>query len=155
MTAAFDTTARQAWMGLLARAIPARLEQLFPDLPPHDMLRPPEVGAVMVQGRAGGTGQPFNLGEVTVTRCALRLASGAVGHAHVQGRDKTHATQAAIVDAVMQGPGAGGMLGVLATLAAEEAQTRLQRAEKAAATKVEFFTVARESGVPGDEEDGE
>lgn len=144
MTAAFDTTSRQAWMGLLARAIPARLEQLFPDLPPHDMLRPPEVGAVMVQGRAGGTGQPFNLGEVTVTRCALRLASGAVGHAHVQGRDKAHATRAAVLDALLQTDAAAPLrASVLAPLEAEETARRATRAAKAAATRVEFFTLVR------------
>ena len=144
MTAAFHTTARQAWMGLLARAMPARLAQLFPDLPPHDMLRPPEVGAVMVQGRTGGSGQPFNLGEVTVTRCALRLASGAVGHAHVQGRDKAHATRAAVLDALLQTEAAPPLRAtVLAPLEAEEVARRTARAAKAAATRVEFFTLVR------------
>ena len=100
MTEPAEIAARKAWMGLLARAKPDRLAQLFPELPPHDMLRPPEIGAVMVRGRTGATGQPFNLGEMTVTRCALRLASGAVGHAHVQGRDKAHATRAAVLDAL-------------------------------------------------------
>ena len=90
-------------MGLLARAKPQRLAELFPDLPPHELLRAPEIGAVMVRGRIGGSGQPFNLGEMTVTRCALRLASGAVGHGHVQGRDKDHARRAAVLDALMQG----------------------------------------------------
>lgn len=144
MTAAFDTAERQAWMGLLARAIPERLAQLFPDLPAHDMLRPPEVGAVMVQGRTGGTGQPFNLGEVTVTRCALRLASGAVGHAHVQGRNKDHATRAAILDALLQTDAAAPVrANVLALLEAEETARRSARAAKAAATRVEFFTLVR------------
>ena len=108
------------------------------------MLRPPEVGAVMVQGRTGGTGQPFNLGEVTVTRCALRLASGAVGHAHVQGRDKDHATRAAILDALLQTDAAAPVrANVLALLEAEETARRSARAAKAAATRVEFFTLVR------------
>lgn len=144
MTDLIETTARQAWMGLLARAKPARLAQLFPDLPPHDLLRPPEIGAVMVQGRSGGTGQPFNLGEVTVTRCALRLTSGAVGHAHVQGRDKAHATRAAVLDALLQTETADTLrAGVLTPLEAEEAAHRATRAAKAAATRVEFFTLVR------------
>ena len=66
--------ARKAWMGVLARAVPARLAELVPDPPPHSFLRAPEVGAVMVRGRTGATGAPFNLGEMTVTRCAVRLA---------------------------------------------------------------------------------
>jgi alpha-D-ribose 1-methylphosphonate 5-triphosphate synthase subunit PhnG len=131
-------------MGLLARAAPARLASLFPDLPPHDMLRPPEIGAVMVRGRAGGTGQPFNLGEMTVTRCVLRLASGAVGHAHVQGRDKAHATRAAVVDALMQTSEADDLKSrVLAPLRVDEAARRNAVAARAATTRVEFFTLVR------------
>ena len=135
---------RKAWMGLLARAKPARLADLFPELPAHDLLRAPEIGAVMVRGRIGGTGQPFNLGEMTVTRCALRLGSGAVGHAHVQGRDKSHALRAAVVDALMQTDQAEALqAAVLGPLQAEEVARRASRAAKAAATKVEFFTLVR------------
>lgn len=144
MTLPAEITTRPGWMGLLARANPARLAQLFPELPPHDMLRPPEIGAVMVQGRAGATGQPFNLGEMTVTRCVLRLASGAVGHAHVQGRDKAHATRAALLDALLQTEAADRLTAaVLAPLHGEEAERRRVRAAKAAGTKVEFFTLVR------------
>ena len=144
MTSQTAETDRKMWMGLLARAKPTRLAQLLPDLPDHAMLRPPEIGAVMVQGRAGGTGAPFNLGEMTVTRCALRLAAGAVGHAHVQGRDKAHATRAAVVDALMQTDQASAMRAqVLAPLQAEETARRSKRAAQAAATKVEFFTLVR------------
>lgn len=136
--------ARKDWMGLLARAKPARLAELFPDLPAHDMLRPPEIGAVMVQGRAGGTGQPFNLGEMTVTRCVLRLITGAVGHAHVQGRDKAHATRAAVLDALLQTPEAAALRDrVLVPLQTEEAARRTTVAARAATTRVEFFTLVR------------
>lgn len=135
---------RQARMGLLARAPAARLAELLPDLPEHTFLRRPEVGAVMVQGRAGAVGAPFNLGEMSVTRCTVRLADGMVGHGHVQGRDKAHATRAALVDALMQTAQAEAVrAAVLEPLAAEEAARRLARAEKAAATKVEFFTLVR------------
>lgn len=139
-----ETIARKTWMGLLARAKPARLADLLPELPAHDLLRAPEIGTVMVQGRMGGTGQPFNLGEMTVTRCALRLGSGAVGHAHVQGRDKRHALRAAVVDALMQTDQAAALrVAVLGPLQTEEAARRANRAAKAAATKVAFFTLVR------------
>ncbi len=139
-----ETRARQIWMGLLARAEAGRLATLFPVLPGHHMLRPPEVGAVMVRGRMGAVGAPFNLGEVTVTRCVLRLDGGAVGHAHVQGRSKDHAMRAAAVDALMQTDAADPVrAGVLDVLAAEEAARRAVRAGKAAATKVNFFTLVR------------
>jgi alpha-D-ribose 1-methylphosphonate 5-triphosphate synthase subunit PhnG len=136
---------RAAWMGLLARAGPARLAALMPPgLPDHTPLRGPETGAVMVRGRIGGKGAPFNLGEMTVTRCTLRTADGGVGHAHVQGRDRAHARHAALIDALMQGPRAAEVRAtVLAPLAAEEAERRAARAGRAARTKVEFFTLVR------------
>jgi alpha-D-ribose 1-methylphosphonate 5-triphosphate synthase subunit PhnG len=139
-----DVQARKVWMGLLARADADRLAVLFPETPPHTMLRPPEVGAVMVRGRMGAVGAPFNLGEMTVTRCVLRLNDGPVGHAHVQGRGKDHAIRAALIDALMQtGVADATRVAVLEPLAAEEAARRCARAEKAAATKVNFFTLVR------------
>ncbi len=138
------TETRRGWMGLLARAAPARLADLLPELPPHALLRAPEVGAVMVRGRIGGTGTPFNLGEMTVTRCSLRLEAGGVGHAHVQGRNKAHALRAAALDAMLQGEEAAALrAAVLRPLAQEETERRVAKAERAAATKVEFFTLVR------------
>lgn len=139
--------ARRAWMGLLARAPAHRLADLLstlPDRPSRTWLRPPEQGAVMVRARAGGTGAPFNLGEMTVTRASLRLECGTVGHAWVQGRDTAHAEAAALVDALMQTPRADATrAAVLDPLAAEEADRRAARAGKAAATRVDFFTLVR------------
>lgn len=142
-----ETTARQRWMGLLARAsateLARRIAALEP-LPPDEALRGPETGTVMVRGRTGGTGAAFNLGEMTVTRCSLRLPDGAVGHAMVQGRDRHHARRAALVDALMQGPRAAeAERAVIAPLAEAEAARRARRAAKAAGTRVQFFTLAR------------
>ncbi len=143
--------ARQDWMSLLAKAPEGVLGQLWAAAGievAHEWLRPPETGAVMVRGRAGGTGAPFNLGEMTVTRCALRLGAGQVGHAYVAGRSHAKARIAALCDALMQderhAPAVrAAVLGPLAEAAAE-AQAAL--AAKAAATRVEFFTGARERG---------
>ena len=144
MTERPEDLARKGWMSLLAKAPPARLAALLPDLPDTTLLRPAEVGSVMVRGRVGGTGAPFNLGEMTVTRCSLRLACGTVGHAYVQGRDKDHARRAAVVDALMQTTGAARIEAqVLHPLRLEAETTRMTRAAKAAATKVEFFTMVR------------
>ena len=144
MTERPEDLARKGWMSLLAKAPPARLAALLPDLPETALLRPAEVGSVMMRGRVGGTGAPFNLGEMTVTRCSLRLDCGAVGHAYVQGRDRDHARRAALVDALMQtGQAAALRASVLAPLAAEEATARATRAAKAAATRVEFFALVR------------
>ena len=77
-------------MGVLARAsaeeIAERLAKL-PAPPNHVRLRGPETGLVMVRGRAGGDGAPFNLGEVTATRASVRLEGGAVGHGQALGTD--------------------------------------------------------------------
>ncbi|MBS0124902.1 phosphonate C-P lyase system protein PhnG [Thetidibacter halocola] len=138
---------RKAWMGLLARAPAERLAALLDARGPRPAmtwLRTPELGSVMVRGRAGGTGAPFNLGEMTVTRCALRLPCGTVGHAYVQGRDKAKAEAAAIVDALMQtGAAEAVRRAILDPLAQEDAGRREARAARAAATKVDFFTVVR------------
>ncbi len=136
--------ARKDWISTLAKAPAGDLARLFTELPEHDLLRPAEVGAVMVRGRVGGTGAPFNLGEMSVTRCSVRLADGTVGHAWVQGRDKDHARRAALVDALMQTPQALDIqTRVIAPLADQARRLRAVRAEKAAATKVEFFTMVR------------
>ncbi|MGR3503957.1 phosphonate C-P lyase system protein PhnG [Pseudaestuariivita sp.] len=142
-----QTAERKAWMGLVAKAPEGRVAELLDaamERPAFTWLRAPEIGSTMVRGRAGGTGALFNLGEVTVTRCALTLESGAVGHAYIQGRRKPDAEAAALVDALMQGPEAGAIrAAVLEPLEAEQRAAKTERAEKAAATKVEFFTMAR------------
>ncbi len=144
MTATED---RKAWMSLLAK-VPTqelgRLWESFGHTPRYGWLRAPEAGGVMVRGRAGATGAPFNLGEMTVTRCSLKLESGEVGHAYVQGRDKQHATRAALVDALMQTDRAGAVRRqILEPLRDALDTARASRAKKAAATKVDFFTMVR------------
>ena len=140
------TEARRHWMGVLARAgaeeIAARLEATA--LPGHTRLRGPETGLVMVRGRAGGDGAPFNLGEMTVTRCAVRLADGAVGHAYRAGRDARAAELSAVLDAALQDPARRDALldGVIAPLAEAQEAARQTQARKAAATRVQFFTMA-------------
>lgn len=138
---------RQGWMSLLAKAPADALARQWAALdlaPEFTWLRTPEVGGVMVRGRMGGTGGAFNLGEMTVTRCSLQLAGGAMGHAYVQGRDKAKAEQAALVDALMQTDQAGAVRdSVLMPLANEAAAQATNRAAKAAATKVDFFTMVR------------
>ncbi|MDE2332970.1 MAG: phosphonate C-P lyase system protein PhnG [Rhodospirillales bacterium] len=139
--------ARAAWIGLLARAAPAELAACLdtaPPLPDFALLRGPQTGLVMLRGRAGGGGAPFNLGEMTVTRASVRDAAGRIGHATVRGRDAAHALAAARLDAALQDPGRHAALrtAVLDPLAASEAQRRSTLARRAAATRVDFFTLA-------------
>jgi alpha-D-ribose 1-methylphosphonate 5-triphosphate synthase subunit PhnG len=153
---------RQQWMALLARA---PVDLLEPALGAHasaapQWLRVPETGLMMVQGRAGGTGERFNLGEVTVTRCALRLPAAGLGHAavgvgYVMGRSHRHARLAAIADAMLQDPAQHAALdaALLEPVRSHLAQRRAERQARAQSTKVEFFTVARESGGIEDDEE--
>ncbi|HEY7654079.1 MAG TPA: phosphonate C-P lyase system protein PhnG [Methylomirabilota bacterium] len=140
--------ARARWMSALARAEPAAIEAAWEGLAPrpqYRLLRPPETGLVMVRGRAGGTGAPFNLGEMTVTRCSVELEGGRVGHAYVAGRDRRHAETAAVFDALLQDEARRADLEarvVQPLVRAREARQRESRT-RVAATRVEFFTMVR------------
>jgi alpha-D-ribose 1-methylphosphonate 5-triphosphate synthase subunit PhnG len=134
-------------MAILARASAATLTDHLhhaPELPDYVRLRGPETGLVMVRGRAGGGGGAFNLGETTVTRCSVRDAAGRIGHAYVRGRDQTQAELAARLDAVLQDPILHDTYAtaVIDPLAAAQAESIAQNARKAAATRVQFFTLA-------------
>lgn len=137
---------RQAWMGVLARADATALQDRLTgwgNIPSYTRLRGPEAGLVMVRGRTGGGGAPFNLGEMTVTRCSVRLADGWVGHGYVAGRDERRAELAAVTDAMMQDPDRADSLrsAVIDPLAEQQRRRREGRAEKAAATQVQFFSM--------------
>lgn len=146
-----ETRPRRRWMGLLARATRAELDAGWSSLTPaptYRLLRRPETGLVLVRGRAGGTGAPFNLGEMTMTRCAVRLEGDtpAVGQSFVAGRDTRHAKLAAVFDALLQDPRrhTGIETSVLMPIEARLARERQARAAEVAATRVDFFTLARE-----------
>lgn len=142
--------ARQEWMGLLARAPLAELERLaagLAGLADMRVLRAPETGLALIRAEAGAGGTPFHLGEITVTRCALISAAGFVGHAYVAGRSHRHAWLAAALDALLQdGERHGGLMDViLEPLRVIEAERRAVQAARAGETRVEFFTMVRES----------
>jgi len=135
-------------MSVLAQAPVSEVEAHWRALanpPPYSMLRWPETGLVMVRGRAGGTGMRFNLGEMTVTRCAVQLEGGAVGLAYVRGRDRRHAELVALFDALLQDPARREALDrtVVTPLAAVQVARPHAAAERVAPSRVEFFTMVR------------
>ncbi|HEV7258113.1 MAG TPA: phosphonate C-P lyase system protein PhnG [Bosea sp. (in: a-proteobacteria)] len=140
-----EKTNRQRWLAVLARASRDEVAAIAgTELPRHDILKAPETGTVMVEGRAGGAGRRFNLGEATVTRCIVRLDDGAMGFAYALGRDARKARLAAILDAQLQAEAPGSVLHrAIEDLADRQRAARDLASRKAAATKVDFFTLVR------------
>ncbi|MEL7226298.1 MAG: phosphonate C-P lyase system protein PhnG [Cyanobacteria bacterium J06576_12] len=147
-------SARQIWMGTLAKAPINRLEALTGQLeavPEYQFLRSPETGLTMVRGRAGGVGQVFNLGEMTLTRCVVQLAGGAngeetiTGFGYVGGRSHRHAELAALCDGLMQHQDWHARVQKIVIEPLQEIahQASEQKQQQTASTKVDFFTLLR------------
>ncbi|ANW01038.1 phosphonate C-P lyase system protein PhnG [Bradyrhizobium icense] len=117
-------------------------------VPAHENLREPENGLVMLRGRIGGDGAPFNLGEATVSRAAVRLATGEIGFGYVLGRDRQKAQMIALCDAMVQSTELSGEVEtrVIAPLREAMIADRSRKAAEAAATRVDFYTMVRGEG---------
>jgi alpha-D-ribose 1-methylphosphonate 5-triphosphate synthase subunit PhnG len=141
---------RKAAMAVLAHSdaaeISGRLGAIA--LPVHKNLREPENGLVMVRGRIGGDGAPFNLGEATVSRAAVRLSTGEVGFGYTLGRDRQKAQMIALCDAMVQSNEFSDAVqaNVIAPLRAAIMAKRNRKAEETAATRVDFYTLVRGEG---------
>ena len=115
-----------------------------PTSPAITKVRGPETGLVMVRGRAGGGGAPFNLGEATVSRASVRLATGEVGHGYCLGRDGDKAECiAADRCAVAARAGARSRPRSSQPLRDDRLPPTSKRRDETAATKVDFFTMVR------------
>jgi alpha-D-ribose 1-methylphosphonate 5-triphosphate synthase subunit PhnG len=141
---------RKAAMMVLAHSATADIAERLDvvALPTHENLRAPEHGLVMVRGRIGGDGAPFNLGEATVSRAAVRLSSGEVGFGYVLGRDGDKARMIALCDALVQSSDHASTIEVqvVAPLRAAMMARRDRSAAEAAATRVDFYTMVRGEG---------
>jgi alpha-D-ribose 1-methylphosphonate 5-triphosphate synthase subunit PhnG len=141
---------RKAAMRVLVHSdgteIASRLDAIA--VPPHEDLREPENGLVMVRGRIGGDGAPFNLGEATVSRAAVRLSTGEVGFGYVLGRDRPKARMIALCDALVQSNEFADAVEakVIAPLRAVMISERNRKAAETAATRVDFYTMVRGEG---------
>jgi alpha-D-ribose 1-methylphosphonate 5-triphosphate synthase subunit PhnG len=140
--------ARRAALAVLTRGETEELAALVSELgplPAHTEIRSPENGLVMVRGRIGGDGAPFNLGEATVSRAAIHLDSGETGFGYVLGRDRQKARLIALCDALLQSGHfrAAVERQVLDPIRRRCDAARRLSAERTAATRVEFFTLVR------------
>jgi len=138
---------RQAAMAVLAHSDAADIADRLGAIavPAHEDLREAENGLVMLRGRIGGDGAPFNLGEATVSRAAVRLASGEVGFGYTLGRDRDKARMIALCDALVQSDRFSDAVEaeVLAPLRAAMIAERRRKARETAATRVDFYTLVR------------
>ena len=140
-------TTRQTWMAILAKSSVADLEQQIKtlgEIPKYTFLRNSEIGLAMVRGRAGGTGEAFNLGEMTVTRCVIKMEN-IQGFGYVGGRSKRHAELAAVCDGLLQ---QNEWRDRVQELVIQPLHTKLiehqrKQQNQTEATKVEFFTMLR------------
>jgi alpha-D-ribose 1-methylphosphonate 5-triphosphate synthase subunit PhnG len=141
---------RRAAMAVLAHADAADIAGHLDSIawPAHENLREPENGLVMVRGRTGGDGAPFNLGEATVSRAAVRLSTGEVGFGYTLGRDRHKAQMIALCDALIQTADHADTVEakVLAPLRAAISAERSRKAAETAATRVDFYTLVRGEG---------
>jgi alpha-D-ribose 1-methylphosphonate 5-triphosphate synthase subunit PhnG len=139
-------------MAVLARAaseeMEAALTALVSPSPSYRRLRGPETGLVMLRARAGGTGERFNLGEMTVSRCTVALPDGTVGHGYVAGTEPRRAELGALLDALLQDPARGPAIerDLIEPLARAAVARRDAIAARAAGTRVDFFTLVRGEG---------
>ena len=143
-----DNGARQRRLSVLAKAagadLLARWKQTGLD-PAVELLRGPEIGLVALQGRAGGTGQPFHVGEVSATRVTVRIETGQVGHAMIRGRDQRKAQLVAVIDALAQDPVHAATIEdiIVAPLEALAVEADAKLRSETVATRVNFFTMVR------------
>jgi alpha-D-ribose 1-methylphosphonate 5-triphosphate synthase subunit PhnG len=142
---------RREAMSVLACASSAEIESRMAsieNIPAHEEIRVPESGLVMLRGRIGGDGAPFNLGEAAVSRAAVKLATGEAGIGYVLGRDRTKAKLIALCDALVQSDDHREAVErlVLAPIRNRLKTERELQERQTAATKVEFFTLVRGEG---------
>ena len=139
---------RQDAMRVLANASADELRQIYADMGMSveaSVLRGPETGLVTLRGRMGGGGAAFNVGEATITRVTVRLATGEVGHAYHLGRDAERVRIAATIDALIQQDGNAQRIEreLLGPLRQSNASRSKRKRDETAATRVDFFTMVR------------
>jgi len=144
----FDTPTRQRWMSVLAHSQPTALRERLRVLnvaPEYETIRAPEIGLVQIQARMGGTGERFFAGDATLTRSVIRLKSGTLGYSYQLGRDKQHAEQCAVIDALLQEPThfQSLMETLIAPLEADRAARIAARQAEVNTSRVDFFTLVR------------
>ncbi|MCG9752515.1 phosphonate C-P lyase system protein PhnG [Vibrio brasiliensis] len=143
-----DVTQRSYWISTLAQSEYAQIVEHWKATelePSYQVIRQPEIGLAQVRARMGSTGNPFNMGDVTITRAAIKLDTGEMGYSYLCGRNKPHAELAAVIDGMLQSGvhRQALMQQIIEPLAALKFERDQQRAKEVATSKVDFFTLVR------------
>ena len=151
-------TQRKAAMAVLAHSDAVEIAGCLQTiaLPAYEDLREPENGLVMVRGRIGGDGAPFNLGEATVSRAAVRLATGEVGFGYTLGRDRQKARMIALCDALVQSAEFAGVVetSVIAPLRIAMLARRNRKALLMTETELKLIAAAARIGLSSHPKNG-
>jgi len=138
---------RKSWLSLMAKSSSEDIKTCWKKAEldcAAEIIRMPEIGSVMVKGRQGGNGAAFHLGEMSVTRCSIKTEAGIIGHGYYQGRSKDTAELVAKIDALAQGDQFQIVNDKIFTILSNIEAGKIQNlTAKAAATKVDFFTMVR------------
>lgn len=140
--------ARLRWLGICVRVPGDEVRHYWEgfERPDIRVLKAPEVGLVMTQGRTHGTGSPFLFGEASMTRCVVGDTEGLglLGYGQILGRDKGLARAIADLDLLAQDVELGPQIDLWIAAWADELQA-LDRAEaeRVQATRVDFLTLVR------------
>lgn len=109
----------------------------------YDVLLGPEIGSNMIQGRAGGTGDKFNLGEATLTKCIVKFQEK-TGYSYHLGRNLIKSEYGAILDALMQIESYHSKLLIYVKEFQEQIQKeKIKIIADSSESKVDFFTMVR------------
>jgi alpha-D-ribose 1-methylphosphonate 5-triphosphate synthase subunit PhnG len=139
---------RQQWIAVLTKSSRKDLEEALNQLPRkpcYHFIRQPETGAIMVRARAGGSGLKFNLGEMTLSRCVVKVDNGHIGCGYVMGRDHRHAELISVFDGLLQDKTKRPQIlqSVIKPLEKIIRERKALSSKKIASTKVDFFTMVR------------
>lgn len=138
---------RRRTMEALAKADLSVLDDAWNRLAPkpaYTVVRGPETGLMMIRGRIGGGGAPFNLGEATVSRATIRLESGEIGFGQMLGLAPRKAELAALFDALAQrAEHASVVAELVVSIETKVAEEDAEHLHRTAATRVDFFTMVR------------
>jgi alpha-D-ribose 1-methylphosphonate 5-triphosphate synthase subunit PhnG len=139
---------RQINLSVLAKAPLAQMLKYWREInvdTTFTFLKKPEVGMAMVRAQAGGGSENFNMGEMTMTRCVIRLDSDEVGYGFVAGRSKKKSELIAIIDACWQKESLKNMIEekIIEPLYRLQITSAKKVVENTKTSKVNFFTMVR------------